>query len=389
VNFALSVEATLSSEYIAKGMLTLDHIVTADGLTIARPHQILTKRMIELIERHSVSTVKVKFDPEIFPKAAEIYRLKADAEKKPVPISLPEIDPVINDELRVEAIGSIKKMFDVFGKSGEAGTSMTTAHLAVKEVDLVVDRLIEALSDETYSLVHIEGLRSYDEYTYHHSLSVAVLAIAIGQSIGFSDKELRLLGRAAMMHDIGKVNTPLELINKPGKLTDSEFKTVKNHASDGYKYLALEEVGDENFRKAVLCHHERLDGSGYPNKLSGDDIPFMSRIIAVADVYDAVTSYRSYRKPMSPSDAMELVMSEVGRAFDYNVVIAFIKKIDFYPLNTCVELSNGKLGVVIDNSHTLRPILRMLESGDIVDLMNMNNLRLIITGIVDNEKTED
>ncbi|MCL2564453.1 MAG: HD-GYP domain-containing protein [Defluviitaleaceae bacterium] len=381
------IETILPSEYLEKGMKALDYVYTPDGVTIVRPGTLLTERMIDFIHQHNIGYVKVEFDEGKYPNAIRVREPRP--EKESIFTNIPDIKPVIDDELRDEAIVSIKKMFEAFDTTDFNEKNMTTAHLAVKEIYSVVDKLIETLSDETHSLIHIADLKSYDEYTYHHSLSVAVLAIAIGQSMSFSDEDLRLLGRAAMMHDIGKIYVPNELINKPGKLTESEFRAVKNHTAEGYRHLMFEKVGDEHFRKIVLCHHEKVNGTGYPNKLEGKDIPFMSRIIAVADMYDAVTSYRSYRKPMSPSEAIELVMSEVERALDYNVVKTFVEKMDFYPVNTCVELSDNRLGVVIDNTNSMRPIIRMLDTKEELDLMEMSNLSLVINRVIDSDDYEE
>jgi len=372
---------------LEKGMKALDYVYTPDGLTIVKPDTALSKRMIDLINQHEIGYVKVEFEDSLFPNAIRIREAKP--EKESVFDTIPDIKPIIDDELRDEAIVSIKKMFEAFNTMDFSENNMTTAHRAVKGIYTIVDKLIETLTDETHSLVHIADLKSYDEYTYHHSLSVAVLAIAIGQSMSFSDEDLRLLGRAAMMHDIGKVYIPSELINKPGKLTDAEFRAVKNHTAEGYRHLMFEKVGDEHFRNIVLCHHEKVNGTGYPNKLAGKDIPFMSRIIAVADMYDAVTSYRSYRKPMSPSEAIELVMSEAERSLDFNVVKSFVEKMDFYPVNTCVELSDQRLGLVIDNSSSMRPILRMLDTREVLNLMDMSNLKLVIKRIVDSDEYEE
>lgn len=377
------VETILPSEYLEKGMKALDYVYTPDGLSIINPGTLITKRMIDLVRQHEIGYVKVEFDESKYPNAVRVHKPKP--EKEPKFANIPDVKPIINDELRDEAISSIKKMFEAFDTTDLSEKNMTTAHRAVKEIYAVVDKLIETLSGETYSLVHIADLKSYDEYTYHHSLSVAVLAIALGQSMSFSDDDLRLLGRAAMMHDIGKIYVPNELINKPGKLTEAEFKAVKNHTAEGYRHLMFEKVGDEYFRKIVLCHHEKVNGTGYPNKLEGNDIPFMSRIIAVADMYDAVTSYRSYRKPMSPSEAIELVMSESERALDYNIVKTFIEKMDFYPVNTCVELSDQRIGIVTDNSNSMRPVLRMIDTEEELDLMDMSNLNLVISRVVDND----
>jgi len=384
------MEASLSYEYLEKGMITLEHIISDDGVIISLPGKVLTKRMLEIIAMHDINTLKVNFDPLKHPRAAEYCGYKRDKHDKRMlmPVNPVDVEPLIDGGLRDEALMSIKKIFAAFDSLEDVGKGMTTAHLVIKEVDEVVDKLIDTLSDDNYSLIHIEGLRAHDEYTYHHSLSVAVLSIAIGQCMSFSDEELKLLGRAAMLHDLGKINTPNELINKPGKLTDDEFKKIKNHPSDGYRYLMMEKIGDENLRKIIVSHHEKMDGTGYPNRLLGDEIPFMSRIIAVADVYDAVTSYRSYRKPMSPTDAIELIMSQVGRHFDYTVVRTFVDKIDFYPINTCIELNNGRTGVVIDNTNTMRPVLRMLDNDEVLDLLGLNNLNLAIIRVVENDEKE-
>lgn len=358
--------------YTAKlksGFLVKENVfVTDSNLPIVKEGTILTDHVIELFIAHGVTQVLVD-DPST---SSELD------EDEP----LPEVEPFLSEKLRDEALNGIRRMFTIVS-AGAAEENMTTAFQAVREIGEVVDELVDTLSDEANAFVHIAGIKSYDDYTYHHSLSVAVLSIAIGKGLGLSEPEQRLLGRSAMLHDIGKTLVPVELINKPGRLTDEEFAIIREHPALGYDYLLKMKMADERILPGVLYHHEKLDGRGYPRGVSGNDLPVFSRIVAIADVYDAITSYRSYRKPMPPRDAMELIMSETG--FDYDIVKTFIEKIEPYPVNTCVVLSNMKQGIVIDTSSSQRPIIRLRGSGEIVDLLDIRNLNLVITGVVERE----
>jgi len=358
--------------YTAKlksGLLVKENVFVPDSnIPIVKEGTILTNHVIELFITHGITQVLVD-DP--------VDSSGYDDEEP-----LPEVEPFLSEKLRDEALSGIRRMFTIVS-AGTIEENMTTAFQAVREIGEVVDELVDTLSDEANAFVHIAGIKSYDDYTYHHSLSVAVLSIAIGKGLGISEPEQRLLGRSAMLHDIGKTLVPVELINKPGRLTDEEFEIIRQHPALGYDYLVKMKVGDERILPGVLLHHEKLDGKGYPRGVSGDKLPVFSRIVAIADVYDAVTSYRSYRRPMAPRDAMELIMSETG--FDYDIVRTFIEKIEPYPVNTCVVLSNMKQGIVVDTTSSQRPVIQIRGTGEIVDLMDISNLNLVITGVVERE----
>ena len=358
----------LDTAQLVEGLLAKENVFVPDSnIPIVLKDTLLTKHMIELFIAHGIAHVHIE----------DVHGLIK--EEEPVVEPIPPIKPLITDKLRDEALDGIRRMFTIVNE-GSLEENMTTAFQAVKEIGDVVDELVDTLSDEAGAFVHIAGIKSYDDYTYHHSLSVAVLSIAIGKSLGLPEEEQKLMGRSAMLHDIGKTLVPVELINKPGKLTDEEFKIIQQHPSLGYDYLKKMKVGDERIWPGVLLHHEKMDGKGYPTGVQGDKLPFISRVIAIADVYDAVTSYRSYRKPMPPTDAMELIMSESG--FDYDIVKAFIEKIEPYPHNTCVELSDKRQGIVIDTTNSQRPIIQIRGTGDIIDLMDVKSLNLVITGVI-------
>ncbi len=198
-------------------------------------------------------------------------------------------------------------------------------------------------------LVNMIDLKVFDDYTYSHSVNVAVLSIIIGVTMGLGRKELTKLGLGALLHDIGKVFIDKDIVNKPGKLTDEEFSSMKMHSKLGYDYVRDRFQLPVKSYVAVLDHHERYDGSGYPNSKKGDEISDFGKMIALADVYDALTSERPYRKALPPSEAMEYIMGNSQVHFDPELVKVFSRKVAPYPVGTLVKLSNGMTGLVVEN----------------------------------------
>lgn len=263
--------------------------------------------------------------------------------------------PILDSKRKQKTLKNLEWIFEHVKKQSK---SRAVQHL--KHIDQTVQELIAVIQKEKGRLINIADLKAYDDYTYHHSLSVAILSIAIGSSLGLSHDELRKLGFAAIMHDIGKMEIPIEIINKPGRLSHEEFEIIKRHANYSKEYLIQNNVNDSDIYESVVCHHEKLNGEGYPYGLMENEIPYYSKIIAVADVYDALTSLRSYRVPMVPLEVTERIMAGTGESFDIGVVQAFINKVEFYPAGSFVELSNGQQAVIVGHANQLRPIVRLL-----------------------------
>ena len=244
--------------------------------------------------------------------------IEGEGEKKEQ--GAPHSHPVLEPQLRDEALDTLET---IFTKLGGEGVHETAAQVA-RKVDAVVNRMVGSILSEGNALVNINDLKSYDDYTFHHSLSVAVLSLAIGQRLGYSSDELNRLGFCAMMHDIGKIAIPVEIIRKASKLDSKEMNLIRTHSTAGYKYLMEAGIGDDELWQGVLSHHEKVDGTGYPLGLRDDEIPEWGRIITVADVYDALTSNRPYRKPLEPAEAIEYIMGGTGTSFDFEMVQALV-----------------------------------------------------------------
>ncbi|WP_297424241.1 HD-GYP domain-containing protein [Clostridium sp.] len=285
---------------------------------------------------------------------------------------------ILDYKLRKESVSAIKKIFEVCENSHQILSDDT-----IKEVEKISDKLVRNINKNKGITIGISDLQSYDENTYLHSLSVTVISIAIGSELGLNRKQLCDLGVCAMLHDIGKVEIPIELISKPARLTEDEFDIVKTHASLGGNFVSgNKEVNDEIYF-GIISHHERFDGTGYPNGLKKDRIPLFGRIIAVADVYDALTANRPYRRPIKPFEAIEYIMGGAGTSFDYNVVKAFLRKIEPYPIGSRVKLSDGRAGNIIkrNTDNPLRPVIKVI-GGEVLDLNNNFDLKnIVILGI--------
>ena len=214
--------------------------------------------------------------------------------------------------------------------------------------------LVEAISGSVdrhpSALISLARLKTKDRYTFLHSVAVCALMVSLGRQLGLSDDEVRDAGLAGLLHDIGKIAIPPEVLNKPGALTADEFRTVVVHPQAGYDIL----VGDTQMRDIALdvClhHHERMDGTGYPHKLAGEGISLFSRMGAICDVYDAVTSDRPYKKAWEAAYAIQRMVEWRGNHFDPMVFNAFVKSVGIYPVGSLVRLRSGRLAVVMQHT---------------------------------------
>lgn len=310
------------------GMIVARDLVNGTRTYMVRTDVELTESLIELIKEKGYQGlyIKDKFSEDV------------------------EINETISQELFQSAIEAV---------SDEDIGSMVN----------VATKMVSEISYSENMSVDLFDLRSFDDYTYHHSVNVAVLSTIVGKKLGLSSNDLNLLAQAAICHDLGKSKIPEDVLNKPGKLTDAEFKLIQNHPRYTFDILSANNQTSALVKQAALCHHENENGTGYPFGKVGDEIPYFARIIHAVDVYDALTSKRPYKEPYAPADAFEYLISGKEVLFNSQIVDTMLTVIPAYPPGIDVFLSNGETAMVI--SHTmdgLRPKIKIFETGRIVDL---------------------
>lgn len=236
--------------------------------------------------------------------------------------------------------------------------------LEIEEAALLVDEINQSIERNPNALLSLIRLKSIDEYTYLHSVAVCMLMIALGRQLDLNGDQLKQAGIAGLLHDIGKMAVPNEVLNKPGKLTDEELNIIREHPQRGWEILKSCYRVNESALDVCLHHHEHMDGQGYPEKLSGDALTLFVRMGAVCDVYDAITSERCYKKAWMPAEAIRKMAAWKNGHFDETVFHAFVKTIGIYPNGTLLKLKSGRLGVVIEQSRKslTTPIIKIFFS---------------------------
>ena len=235
--------------------------------------------------------------------------------------------------------------------------------LGLEEAGPLVEEINESMARNSNALLSLIRLKNVDEYTYLHSVAVCVLMVALARQLGMEGETLKQAGIAGLLHDVGKMSIPNEVLNKPGHLTDEEFKVVKSHPQKGWEILKASYDVSEQVLDVCLHHHERVDGKGYPHQLAGADISLFARMGAVCDVYDAITSNRCYKKGWDPAESISKMASWRDGHFDENIFHAFVKTVGIYPNGTLLKLESGRLGVVTEQSKKLtEPLVKIFFS---------------------------
>lgn len=235
----------------------------------------------------------------------------------------------------------------------------------VNQLEELVDRISESLLSNSGALLSLCQIRSVDEYTYLHSLSVGALIVAFCTHLQLPQDLVRQAGVGGLVHDIGKMKTPLSVLNKPARLSDAEFAIMKRHPGDGHDILADTPGIREVQLHITVQHHERLDGGGYPRSLCAEQIELVAKIAAIADVYDALTAERCYHQAMRPTEVLRRLLEWSGSGFDRELVHQFVRCVGIYPVGSAVQLESGLIGVVAESNEqdSLRPLIVVFRDG--------------------------
>lgn len=309
-------------------------VVSEKGLILAAENLVLNDFIISKLKTIGIKSVW------IFTDVASTYSYYEKSRKEKIIAGYKETVLAVK-----QALSNIAA-----GKRFEFNTIKCIAESIYQRIDCI-DTIMQYLNEIKY----------YDEYTYTHCVNVGLYSMLIGKRFNMPESKLIDLIEAGLLHDIGKIKIDNELLNKKGKLTDEEFATIKKHSSFGHDILNKSSDISEAVKEAVLMHHERLDGSGYPLGAKGDEIGEYAKIIAIADVYDAMTSDRPYKKRVTPFDAFHMFLTSGICEFDTAALNTFILNFSTHLVGSKVQLDNGDIGevVYIPPHEIVNPIVRV------------------------------
>lgn len=279
------------------------------------------------------------------------------------------------DADRRSFINSLKPVVEVHHLMNKVVKSMMKGIQSQRRIDItaareVIAACVDSIMENKEAMLLLTRIRHKDRYTSEHSVNVAITSIAFGLHMGMNVKHLNELGLCGLLHDMGTLSLPSEILNKPGPLTDEEMEITKRHVEAGRNLLvASGDIGEEIIEVAYR-HHERLNGTGYPEGTDGKNLSLNTRIIAIVDVFDALTSDRVYRDSKTAEDALSTIHSGSNELFDARLVTRFTETIGTYPLGTIVEMQTGEVGLVVANNptHRLRPRIKLLLDANKVPL---------------------
>jgi putative nucleotidyltransferase with HDIG domain len=294
---------------------------------------------------------------------AEEHQQKITAELQLMAAVTPKIIPKISIQQELATARRLQ------AKSKAAVTSMFNEArmgnaIKISEAAPLVEEISQSITRNPEAFLNLVRLKTKDDYTYMHSVAVCALMIALGKQLGLAGGDLKEVGLAGLLHDVGKMMIPDEVLNKPGKLTDEEFEIIKGHPLKGWEILQGSPEITATALDVCLHHHERMDGKGYPDKLAGDKLTLFARMGTICDVYDALTSNRCYKNGWEPADTIRKMAEWKVGHFDERVFQAFVKTIGIYPSGALVRLKSGRLAIVLEQTEKslLMPIVKVFFS---------------------------
>ena len=328
----------------------MDHPFWRTGFVLKNPKD------IELILASKIKEVWIDCDLGLDVPAGEPVVSVAASTAVAGPVSdRPEPVRVARQVTPVPAAQEVARAARICQESKAAVRSMFDEVRMGHAVDVGSARqLVEDISDSVArnagAIISLARLKTADDYTYMHSVAVCAMMVALAKQLGLGEAEVRSCGMAGLLHDLGKVAMPVEVLNKPGKLTEAEFAIIRLHPVEGYKMLMASGGVEPISLDVVLHHHEKMDASGYPESLNGDQISLHAKMGAVCDVYDAITSNRPYKAGWDPAESLRKMAGWASGHFDNKVFEAFVKSVGIYPVGSLVRLTSGRIGVVTEQS---------------------------------------
>lgn len=326
----------------------MEHPFWRTGFVLADPKDIAS------IRASSIKEVWIDCDKGLDVAEGEVAVSEAESEAQ-VEAELLQAANTRRTIAPVSTAVELQRAASICLQSKQAVISMFQEARMGKTIDvggaqLMVEEIADSVSRNPGALISLARLKTIDDYTYMHSVAVCAMMVALAKQLGLDEVVTRTAGMAGLLHDLGKATMPMDVLNKPGKLTDAEFSIIKTHPQEGHRMLLTGNNVDAMVLDVCLHHHEKTDGSGYPKGLKGDEISLFAKMGAVCDVYDAITSNRPYKAGWDPAESLRKMAEWANGHFDPKVFQAFVKSLGIYPIGSLVKLSSGRLGVVVDQS---------------------------------------
>ncbi len=329
-----------ATKSIEPGTKLAKAVYNENGQILIQEDVSLTQRMLKRLLKYNITYVHIK-----------------DSLTEDIDIS-----PPIPEKLRMEAYQTIKHSFSAIQSQG-LGENSFVFEKAGNEMTDMVGSLLDEIQHADQVISILSDVFLTDNYVFSHSLNVTIYSLALATELGMPRSKMEEIGLGAMLHDVGKMFIPQEILQKQGKLSDTEFEIIKGHTDIGFEFLRNNQNIPLLAAHCAFQHHERLNGTGYPRGLTESDIHPHAKLIGIADVFDAITSNRVYREAMLPHEGLEVLYAGAGDLFDRELVEAFRRTIAVYPTGLMVELSDGRAGIVAKQNQQLceRPVIRILE----------------------------
>lgn len=362
----------LDIEQVKEGMKLAQDILEENHRILVPRDTILTDKLIE-----SIKNITKKSQVLVFLEDAKIGIVVENVNKRLLELNSGQI--TIKDmKKRLEVKKKLRDMEESIEKTFKNLSINGVDSQAQKEINDTVENIKQNIDINIELLEEITDIKNVDTYLYAHSLNVSILANLIGRWLKLPKNDLDILIKAGLLHDIGKLKVNPDVLNKPGKLTDEEFEEMKKHALHSYNMLKKSSYNDDRTLKAVVFHHEKEDGSGYPTGIKGENIPIHARILAIADIFDAMTSERVYKKRVSPFKVLEMFQNQNFGKLDMNITMLFVKKFSEYYLGSEVMLSNGETAKIVSlNYYEINKPLLKLNCGSFLDISKNRNVEIL------------